>query len=444
MTRRALSCTAVVATAAAVILPLSGAAAVPSASPHPVSLLHTYHLRFIGASEDDPEGSEPFTAAVDPRHHWAYVGNLDGLSTTVINTRGGVPTELAVPGIAGSIAADARTGLAYVPDAVDSQTCATVLRGTTRVTTITAPNCNGVLDATVNPRTGLVYLDNTGTTEMVVIRGRRVVGSFRAGSNAGPGAANPRSGLVYIPNRDSNSVSVIKGRRVVSTIKLSGEPGAVAVDPTRNLAYVTGPNAGKVWVIRGRSARGIRAVTAEVGFGNGIAVNPLTHLAYVAGPDTLSVLKGAKLRAAITLSDDPAQPVVDPANGLAFVVGNDNFIDVIRGTRLIQTVPGTPEQPTSAAIDTSNGRLVVSDGGAPDLGCCRARLRRQSPSPSRRSLRPIDRVRASTCRSAVSPGYAIRSDHVEAAGRQDSGWRPAASGNIASRCGFVRRTGRRS
>jgi hypothetical protein len=367
MTHRALRCTAIVATAAAaVILSVSGAAA-RSASAHPVTLLHTYNLRFVEPSQNDPEGSVSVTAAVDPRHHWAYVGNLDGLSTAVINTRGGVPTEVAVPSVAGSIAADARTGLAYVPDAVDGHTCASVLRGTTRVTTITAPNCNETRDATVNPRTGLVYLDNTGTTEMVVIRGRRVVGSFRAGSNAGPGAANPRSGLVYIPNRDSHSVTVVRGKRVVSTIRLPGEPGAVAVDPTRDLAYVIGPNDATVWVIHGRSARGMQSVTADVSFGSGIAVNPLTHLAYFAGFDRVSVLDGARLVKTMNLRHDAMQPVVDPENGLAFVVGNDNAIDVIRGTRRIQTIPGTPEQPTSAAIDTTNGRLIVSDGGAPDL-----------------------------------------------------------------------------
>jgi YVTN family beta-propeller protein len=350
------------AVAMALVVPMSGAAAARPAAPRALKLVRTLPLRNVAPSEDDPSGSVPFTVAVDSRHHWAYVGNLDGLSTAAVSTRRGVPTELSAPGITGSIGVVEKTGLAYVPDAVEAHVCATVLRGTKRVTTITGPACNGTEDATVNPRTGLVYLDNVGTSEMDVLRGRHVAGVFRAGTTPGPGAANPRTGLVYIPNRGSNTLSVIRKRHVISTIKLGGEPGAVAVDASRDLVYVTDLNDPKVWVIHGHSARSLKSVAADSTAG--VAVNPLTHLTYVLGITQVAVLAGTKIKAVIELarSDEVVrQAVVDPANGLVYLIGEGNVIDVIRGTRIIQRVPIGRMQPTSAALDTGNGRLIVAD-----------------------------------------------------------------------------------
>jgi YVTN family beta-propeller protein len=359
------------AAVAAVILPLSAAAAArPTATrsarpapPRVLKLLHTFPLRSIRQSRGNSAVSVPFPVAVDSRHHWAYVGNLDGLSAAAVSTRHGVPTELGIPGLTGSIGVVEKTGLAYIPDAVESHVCATVLRGSRHVTTITGPACNETEDATVNPRTGLVYLDNVGTSEMDVIRGRHVAGTFRAGTTPGPGVANPRTGLVYIPNRGSNTVTIVKNRHVISTIKLSGEPGAVAVDASRDLAYVSDLNDEVVWVIHGHSARSMKAVTADSTFG--VAVNPLTHLTYVLGTTKVSVLAGTTVKRVITLSlgdGDPRQAVVDPVNGLVYLIGEGSVIDVVRGARIIQRVPTTPSRQKSAALDTGNGRLIVADG----------------------------------------------------------------------------------
>jgi hypothetical protein len=93
-------------------------------------------------------------------------------------------------------------------------------------------------------------------------------------------------------------------------------------------------------------------------------VNPLTHLTYVFGSTQIAVLAGRKLKAVIALTradEEVTQSVVDPVNGLVYLVGEGNVIDVIRGARIIQRVPTTLGQQRTAALDTSNGRLVLAD-----------------------------------------------------------------------------------
>jgi DNA-binding beta-propeller fold protein YncE len=345
VTRFRVAClTAVVIAVAAV-----GSSAVAAASRTPVTVVHT----------DIVSGGSFFAVAVDPRRHLAYLSSgaaTDG-HTEIVDTRTGAATDLTLPSNDDSIAIDEASGLVYVPDSTSGTVA--VLHGAALVTTITLPAGSSPRDATIDPVTGRVYIDEYNAATVAVIKGTALVTAITVGRFPAGGAVDPGTGDVYIPNAGDSTVSVIRGTAVIKTPKVGNGPDFVAVDATRHLAYVADIDVDTVSILHGTKLQHVTKVGNDP---DGIVVDPRTHLAYVGnlGSSSVSILNGQVVKATVKLGTEPNMQAVDISNGLVIFPTNLPHLVVFSGTKKIQTVATPKAQSWFAAIDTSNGRAVLS------------------------------------------------------------------------------------
>jgi DNA-binding beta-propeller fold protein YncE len=344
----------------AVLLAASPAVAGP---PKPVVFVTSYTV----------PGAAFSGVAVDSRSHLAYVINRPGSAndTEVINTRTGASVTRTFPVYSSTIAVDQATGLAYFPGY--STGAVTVLKAASVVKTIHLAAGALPFDATVDPTTGMVYVDDdnvyaNGKSKVWVIKGKKVVTSIVVGVEPQGGAVDPTDGDVYIVEPSRDLVTVIRGTKVIKTINVNSDPSTinpteVAVDPTRHLAYVL--DDGGVTLLHGTTLK------TTVTDGNtledpvSIAVDPANHLAYIGttavDQNTVAILDGATVKKTRTIGPVPGSPVYDPTNGLViFPAADAPQISVFDGLSIIKTLTLTPTEGSVAGVDTSNGRVFVS------------------------------------------------------------------------------------
>jgi YVTN family beta-propeller protein len=325
---------------------IGSAGAAPSS---PVTKVHTYSV--VGGSFG--------VIAVDQTTHLAYVSN-DSLSTPlteVINTKTGAHTDLTVNDYAANIAIDATTGLVYLPDSFTDTVV--VLKGTAVLNTVHLAAGSQPFAVTINPTTGLVYVEDAAG-KVAILKGSTLLKTITVGAGPLIGAVDPGTGDVYIPNSGSDTLSVIKGQKVINTVKTGKYPDMVAVDPARHLAYVANLTSGTVSVLHGSTLQG----TAKVGTQpTGIAVDPVTHLAYVGniGSSNVSILDGTTVKATVKVGPKPGYPAVDPSTGVVVFPSDGSTTDsVLVGLKRVRGIVATQGKNVGAGIDSTDGRLFIS------------------------------------------------------------------------------------
>jgi YVTN family beta-propeller protein len=193
---------------------------------------------------------------------------------------------------------------------------------------------------------------------------------------------------VAVPNFDniSDSLVVIDGKSdtVISTISIPPVGQSVAVDLVRNLVYVGGTyfdvngiEQSKVAVINGRTNKVLTVVPISTteGLGiEGLAVNSLTGNVYVsnASDDVVVVIaaEGEKIRARISVAQDPFGVTVNPFNDRIYVALSNGTVDVIDGGKNRITTSTIGDANAGIAVNWATGNVFVTnnDFGPSTLG----------------------------------------------------------------------------
>jgi YVTN family beta-propeller protein len=359
---------------------LAASSTATASSPKPVTILSTQTVPV----ECGCGGL--YAVGVDPVHHWAYVAGNQG-ATEAIDTRTDKSTLLEQATETDSIAVDDTSGLAYLP--VGPFDDVAVAKGATIVSTVMLPVGSDPFDATIDPATGLVYVDDFKTARVSIIKGTKLLTSIKVGNGPSGGAVDPSNGNVYVANSGDDTVSVINGEKVVKTVKVAAGPGYVAVDPIRHLAYVADTGTDKVSILHVRTLQH----TVTVGTSpQSIGVNPVSGLAYVANfnGDSVSILDDQTVKATVGVSE-PGVPLFDPTNDLMLLPSEGSpALNVYSGTKRVERLSTTLVMTGFGAVDVSNGHAFVTGSTTSTPGNTVFEL--QLPTPNRLSVtRPTHR-----------------------------------------------------
>ncbi|WP_183099847.1 IPT/TIG domain-containing protein [Nocardioides pelophilus] len=333
-----------------------------------------------------PVGGGPFSVAVDPSTHTAYVGNLDDSSVSVIDgtTRSVTATVPVGSGLYG-VAVDPTTHTAYVTGHNDNTV--SVIDGTTNAVTATVPVGSGPYGVAVDPTTHTVYVANTYENTVSVIDGTTnvVTATVPVGSSPYGVAVDPTTHTAYVTSYNNGSVSVIDGttNAVTATVPVEISPFAIAVDPSTHTAYVTNISSSSVSVIDGTS----NSVTATIPVPNGpygVAVDPSTHTAYVtsATNHVVSVIDGTSnsVTATVPVGQSPYGLATDRSTHTTYVASyssssvsmiaapfsGDTTVDSIAALQAAgSTCTGTVDYPTTITLAAE----IVAPGAEVSIGC---------------------------------------------------------------------------
>jgi DNA-binding beta-propeller fold protein YncE len=345
-----------------VVAVLSANSAAIAGPPKPIVFLHTYTV----------SGAEFDAVGVNSKTHLAYVISRPGSAndTEIINTRTGAAVTRTFPVYSSSIAIDQATGLVYFPGY--SAGNVTVMKGTSVVKTIHLAKGATPYDATIDPVTGLVYVDdghvyNNGKCKVWVLKGKKVVTSITVTTDPSGGAVDPTDGDVYIVNSGADTVTVIRGTKVINTIDVNSNPTtvypiAVGVDPTRHLAYVL--DQGGVTILHGATLKTTVTDGEVLEDPSSLVVDPVNHFAYIGtgySDNSVTILDGAHVKTTLSIGALPGSPVYDPTNGLViFPAADAPQVSVLDGLNVLKSLTLTPTEGLAAGVDTSNGRVFVS------------------------------------------------------------------------------------
>ncbi len=102
----------------------------------------------------------------------------------------------------------------------------------------------------VHPKTGDIYLVNWGEqTEVIVVRGRKVIARIPLEGANLKMAIDPVSGNVYVADFWFNTVSVIHGTGVIATLETGLYPYGIAANSANGRVYISNTNEGTVTVL---------------------------------------------------------------------------------------------------------------------------------------------------------------------------------------------------
>lgn len=123
-------------------------------------------------------------------------------------------------------------------------------------------------DASVfNEATGKIYLVDYLRDSVIVLSLSKQASTIKVGEKPDAIAINPRTGVIYVVNSGSRSVSVIDSRtdQIVATIPTAARPYAIAVDEAANKVYVSNTFSNMLTVIDGaaNTATNLRAGSAD-------------------------------------------------------------------------------------------------------------------------------------------------------------------------------------
>lgn len=204
--------------------------------------------------------SESFDITVNTVNGYTYVTDL-GRPITVIRGNQKV-TDLFVPDYEGhqiqwqlASAFDEMTGLTYFANWEDD--VMTVVDGLEVVEQFPYVG-QGANDIAIDSRRRLMYVANLRAHEngpyrhniSIIDLETHEVTPISTAEHSRSIAIDRASGYVYVTNTSSDSVTVLRGRELVATYGLGREPRGVAVDPASGFAYVANSGELSVTVLR--------------------------------------------------------------------------------------------------------------------------------------------------------------------------------------------------
>ena len=358
MGRRALAVLAVVACAAACLVPAGAAAMDRPVPPNPV---HWARSGAAGPAAVWPDGLNRTVQAQLGRPAQASSGRVGG--------------SVVLDGSPGQPGASPQTGTVYVPIQCTTSFC--------------------------NPNTPAHVVDviNAARCNAKTAAGCQVVARARVGTSPLDAVVDSRTGTVYVVNGTSNTVSVINGARCsalvtagcgrpVATIKVGKFPVAGVINPATRTLYVVSPN-GNVFVINAAGCNavttrgcGLPVKTVKAGAGSqAIDVDVATDTVYTANNGangngtTVSVINGATCNGhtssgcgqtpgTVTVGSGAAWVAVDQASDTVYVANyNDGTVSVINGATCNATITsGCHNTPPTVTTGAGAGFVAVDSG----------------------------------------------------------------------------------
>jgi len=95
----------------------------------------------------------------------------------------------------------------------------------------------------VHPATGDVFLVKWAKpSEIIVVRGSKVIGRIPAGRGAMKMAIDPVTGNVYVANFNDDTVTVIHGTEMIATLDVGWYPYGIGVNPANGWVYISNTN----------------------------------------------------------------------------------------------------------------------------------------------------------------------------------------------------------
>jgi DNA-binding beta-propeller fold protein YncE len=185
---------------------------------------------------------------------------------------------------------------------------------------------------------------NSGSKNVSVINGTRLVGSVNVGQGPEWATVDNATGYVYVSNEGSDNITVINGTKVVGSVGVGPDPTRPAYDTKDGMIYVPcdGPDSNFVRIIKGTSAVGFVTVGS---YPTGATYDDGNGYVYVMNPDdgktngTVSVINGSAVVATLTVGIAPAAATYDSGNGDVYVANSGtNNVSIINGTTLVKTV----------------------------------------------------------------------------------------------------------
>lgn len=176
---------------------------------------------------------------VDTNLHRAYLLGYEDPALTVLDERTHATSRAPAVMHLWGLAVDRQRGILYATEA-QSRALLAIHEASGEETTI--PVGAMPCAATVDTRTGLVYVLNYADNSVNVVDGPggKVLATIPVGERPEAIAVDPERDRIYAANTHSNSVSVIDGRTrtVVATLPAGRNPYAIAVDTERGDVYV--------------------------------------------------------------------------------------------------------------------------------------------------------------------------------------------------------------
>jgi hypothetical protein len=112
------------------------------------------------------------------------------------------------------------------------------------------PDGNSPYFASYDNQTGTVYVSNSGSNNISVIRGNSTVASVDVGRIPQDPTDSNSSGLLFVSNFGSNNVSLINGTRLFGTVMVGTAPDSAVCDSKNGLVYVPNSGSNNVTVIQ--------------------------------------------------------------------------------------------------------------------------------------------------------------------------------------------------
>jgi YVTN family beta-propeller protein len=334
------------------------------------------------------EGTKPIAVAVNPNDDYVYVVNIATGTVSVING-----TELlttidlktvdrpasACPGptpygrCLNGVGVNRITDHVYVTEW--HYDVAQIISGTEVIGWVYAGK--GPAGVVPHPYNDSIYALAKWTPGVTYIRDDRDL-CFISGSEPNAGAVDPRTGYVYVANSGSNSVAVITDCTKIADIPVGSYPNAIAYDPCNGYIYVvnSGENPATVSVISGTQVIG----TIPVGNGNtnlgvdgfwGIERDGSTHIigssphcyVYVANwySNSVSIISSTHWITDVAVGTNPNTIGVDPIADYIYVAntGSDS-VSVIQGTSVVTTV-AVGDYPFDLAVNPTTSHVYVAN-----------------------------------------------------------------------------------
>jgi uncharacterized protein (TIGR03437 family) len=267
----------------------------------------------------------------------------------------------------------------------------------------------GAGNAAVAPNGALVYITQTGTSNLVVVDAstQKTLTTIRVGMTPAVAAVSPDSSRVYVTNLQDGTVSVVDAvaNAVVATVAVGARPFGVAVSPDGSKVYVANSGGSTVSVIDTSantvsstitlpfpvapwmvafSIDGSKAYVTDNGYGHvyvistatdtvtgsfrpasynqGVAFSPNGALAFVtdaAGAVNVVNAVTDSVVQSVPLGGSPAGVAFSSDGTKAYVAnGALNQVQVVDTNSFAVTSIATPQQPTAFGI-------FVQPGGAP-------------------------------------------------------------------------------
>jgi DNA-binding beta-propeller fold protein YncE len=216
---------------------------------------------------------------------------------------------------------------------------------------------------------GEVYVTNTRSNTVTVVRGERVLATVRLPRHAAPTGVlvDPRTQLTYVTDTGDGRVSILSGTHLVRSPKVGKLPSGLT--ELNRTVYVADTGSGRLTLLRGRRVVGMVAVG---GTPTAMATASNLGLIYVLDPvlSTVRVIKHAKLAATIALRTGatPTALVVSERTGTVVVlesglntpaVSTLSGVAILADTTLVTEAVAENVAPTGLAVDPATGDVVV-------------------------------------------------------------------------------------